>query len=69
MALETQGSGDGLAAELNPNDVQCKDNDNVGSQEAPELQEEQEQEEWEAQINDDLLTILTVTMDCLDLKN
>ena len=72
MALEGQGSGDESAAEQNPNDGLHKDDDEMGSQEVLELQEEQEQEEQEEQeerLDDDLLAIITVTMDHLDLEN
>lgn len=69
MALEAQGSDVASSApEQNPNDECCEDVD-LDSQEVLELQEEQEEQEQEEQLDDDLLAILTVTMDALEVGN
>ena len=69
VALEAQCNGVETAAEQNLNDELCEDDDNLGSRELLELQEEQEEQEQEEQVDDDLLAILTVTMDRLHVEN
>ena len=75
MALETV---DGAAAEhiVGPEDgaaaehiVGPEDGDIPGSQEQLDLQEEQEAEEEQEQLDNDLLDILTISMDRMQVEH
>ena len=63
MALETV---DGAAAE---HIVRPEDGDIPGSQEQLDLQEEQEAEEEQEQLDNDLLDILTISMDRMQVEH
>ena len=63
VALEARSSSTESAAEHNLDDERHKNDADVVTQEQQELQEEQELEEQEEKADNDLLAILTVTMD------